>query len=312
MANGYIIASKTFAVHDGTFCKRYYYFVQIHWEGTNMSSQCRACYCINQIRHSVSMYIVLNIQLHDCAIMLALFAMTYIYIYISQVEGDLILTTALTPHDTSTIPLWQLKSSSARAFMHLNDDGIIGLYAAASDDMTAATAQQLQLPLTTANSNTINSKDTPVVAVASVERSLQDTATVSKLLSGDHHRAPYNWTSPKRTYTLEVSQGGKNVLLYHSDTGNVVWQLNDVGPGSPVRQEIVNGSYVYADLIMNVSTASNLLVAHTTTHAVILVNSVLAMHSSMYALREVIAIRSYYAHTVLYLHCTCAAENWQS
>jgi hypothetical protein len=158
------------------------------------------------------------------------------------------------------------KVKQCKSIQHLNDDGIIGLYAAASDDMTAATAQQLQLPLTTANSNTINSKDTPVVVVASVGRSLQQTAAVSKLLSGDHHRAPYNWTSPKRTYTLEVSQGDKHVLLYHSDTGNVVWQLNDVGPGSPVRQEIVNGSYVYADLIMNVSSASILLVAHMTTH----------------------------------------------
>jgi hypothetical protein len=138
-------------------------------------------------------------------------------LYIFQVEGDLILTTASTLYDTSTIPLWQLQSSSAGAYMHINDDGVIGLYAAMSDGMTAtdtltAAAWQLTVPLITAD--TMHNSSSQVLlnsfqAVDAIERALQETPVVSTLRSGKSQSAPYSWTSPKGTYALEVRKQTK-------------------------------------------------------------------------------------------------------
>jgi hypothetical protein len=122
-------------------------------------------------------------------------------LYIFQVEGDLILTTASTLYNTSTIPLWQLQSSSAGAYMHINDDGVIGLYAATSDVVTAATAQPLRLPLTTANSNTSNvtvGRSGAMVAGRMLASTLESN---SGFINTTNTITLY---SPKRTYYLSA------------------------------------------------------------------------------------------------------------
>eukprot|EP00953_Heterococcus_sp_UTEX-ZZ885_P018060 10088-Heterococcus_DN1.PRE.1 len=129
------------------------------------------------------------------------------------VEGNLVLTTAATLHDSSIEPLWQLCAHSVGAYMHIDDiTGTVGLYAAHKP--AAAVSTKVAVPLVTTadsykndsyNSGSYNNR---VIAARSLLTLTQDTQTYK--------------STPSGVYTLDF-QVDYHLILY-IPPNNVTWQ----------------------------------------------------------------------------------------
>jgi hypothetical protein len=130
------------------------------------------------------------------------------------VQGNLVLTTAtaVDHDDSSIVPLWQLSTHSAGAYMHIDDDvttGFVDLYA--KHEHAKTVSKQLAKPLVTA-AYTIVDKLQNCQQYSS--RHLAGISN-SELLSGEtidaidyDTKGTYTFVSPGESTTLNVTQNG--------------------------------------------------------------------------------------------------------